>query len=154
MIEELIESAVVVECLESTDKNSALREIVQAMIAADAVAEQAADEIGRKVSAREAKGSTGIGHGIAVPHVKLADAPGLVLALARSQAGLDYQAIDGQPVHTIFFIVANEDRTEDHLAALRWVSTLARNADFRRFVLSAPGEAQIRDLLREMSAPA
>ncbi|MHC5071994.1 MAG: PTS sugar transporter subunit IIA, partial [Planctomycetota bacterium] len=60
-------------------------------------------------------------------------------------------AIDGQPVHTLFLVMGPANDPEGHLQALRWVSTLARNADFRRFVLSAETEAEIRDLLEEMS---
>ena len=76
------------------------------------------------------------------------------MALARSQEGIEYQAIDGRSVQTLFLIVAPSDQAEAHLEALRWISTLARNADFRRFVLSAAGADEIRELLREMSAPA
>jgi mannitol/fructose-specific phosphotransferase system IIA component (Ntr-type) len=54
-------------------------------------------------------------------------------------------------VHTVFLILAPEDRADEHLQALRWISKLARNADFRRFVLAADTAEDIRELLREMS---
>jgi len=151
MIQELIRSSVVVEALESADKAAALNEVVSALVGAGAVAEGMADEVGERALAREARGSTGIGHGVAVPHAKVGGVGGMVMALARSRSGIDYDAVDGQPVHTIFFLVSPEDQADDHLAALRWVSSLARDADFRRFVLAASGEAEVRELLLEMS---
>ena len=54
----------------------------------------------------------------------------------------------------MFLVLSRPDQADTHLRALKWISTLARNADFRRFVLSASGADEIRDLLREMSESA
>lgn len=154
MIEELIDSAVIIEELSSTDVDGVLNEVLQAMVGVDRIARRDADDIVVQLRERERQGSTGIGNGMAVPHVKTECVERMAMALARSRDGIDYRAIDGRPVHTVFLIVAPVDRADDHLQALRWISTLARNADFRRFVRSASGEDEIRDLLHEMSAPA
>lgn len=156
MITELIGSAVVVERLDASDKDDAIAEMIRAARQHGLVGERAATIVLQKVRERERLGSTGIGNGIAVPHVKLdpiedAKVEKVAMVLARSPAGLDYDAVDGRPVHTLFLIVAPATAADEHLAVLRWVSTLARNADFRRFILDCDGEVEIRDLLREMS---
>jgi mannitol/fructose-specific phosphotransferase system IIA component (Ntr-type) len=152
MISALIESAVIIQSLVSSTKEGALAEMMEAMVAARRVLQKDAPPIAKQLREREVLGTTGIGNGVAVPHVKSALVAQLSLLVARSAVGIDYQAIDGKPVHTVFLIVAPADQAEQHLKALRWISTLARSADFRRFVLSAKTDADIRDLLREMSS--
>jgi PTS system nitrogen regulatory IIA component len=105
----------------------------------------------KKIIERENLGSTGIGNGIAVPHVKDRGIERISLVLARSNDGIDFAAVDGRDVNTVFTIFAPEDHADEHLQILRWISVLARNADFRSFVRNASGEAEIRDLLHEMS---
>ena len=151
MISALIESAVIIKSLVSSTKEGALAEMMEAMVSARRVSQKDATPIAAQLREREALGTTGIGNGVAVPHVKSPLVTQLSLLVARSTTGIDYQAIDGKPVNTVFLIVAPADQAEQHLKALRWISTLARSADFRRFVLSAKTDADIRELLREMS---
>ena len=154
MIEALIDSSVILESLQNADKGDALNEVVDAMIEAGCIQKADRKHVVKQIADREALGSTGIGNGVAVPHVKNKRVKEISLALARSHEGIEYDAIDGQPVHTVFMILAPEDQADQHLQALRWISGLARNADFRRFVMTADGVDGIRDLLREMSASA
>jgi mannitol/fructose-specific phosphotransferase system IIA component (Ntr-type) len=151
MIKKLIDSAVIVSSLRSDSKDDVLDEVLAALVAAGRLSERHKKIVRAQLDERESLGSTGIGNGIAVPHVKSPRLDELSLALARSADGIPYEAIDGQPVHTLFLILAPESRAEDHLLALRWVSSLARSADFRRFVMAAEDEAEIRALLLEMS---
>jgi mannitol/fructose-specific phosphotransferase system IIA component (Ntr-type) len=82
--------------------------------------------------------------------VKSDDVTKATLVLARSKKGLDWSAIDGRPVHIVFLLVSPAEEPEIHLQCLRWIAGLARNADFRRFLLDASDETAMRDLLREM----
>jgi nitrogen PTS system EIIA component len=86
-----------------------------------------------------------------VPHVKGEEVERATLVLARCKKGLEWQAIDGRPVHVVFLLVSPANEPENHLQCLRWVAGLARNADFRRFLQDAKDVDAIRDLLREMS---
>ena len=74
------------------------------------------------------------------------------MVLARCRKGIEWQAIDGRPVQVVFLLVSPSAEPEAHLQCLRWIAGLARNADFRRFLLDAPDQAAMRELLREMSA--
>ena len=152
MIKTLIDHALIIENLDASTKQGAIPEIMAAVGKSKFVPAGQVRAIVKQLHEREALGSTGIGNGVAVPHVKSDKIKDLWLVLARSLSGVDYQAIDGRPVHTIFLMGAPASRAEDHLQCLRWVSTLARNPDFRRFVMDADGSDAIRELLHEMSA--
>jgi len=105
----------------------------------------------KRLTEREAIGSTGLGNGVAVPHLKSDEVQGVTMVLARSKAGIEWQAIDGRPVHIVFLLVSPADEPEAHLRCLRWIATLARSADFRRFLLDAADVEAMRELLREMA---
>lgn len=151
MIQELIDSALVLDDLKASTKDAVLDEILAAAVDGGRLQKSKRAAIRKRLAEREELGSTGIGNGVAVPHVK-ADAVGdTLLVLARSHDGVDFDAVDGRPVHTVFLIVAPKDAAEEHLQLLRWISGLARSADFRRFFRSAADEREIRELLREMS---
>lgn len=150
MLKKLIDNAVIASSLEATDKEAALRQMLAGLVEAGRFEKKHLAAIGKRLWAREELGSTGIGNGIAVPHVKAAEIPATSIAVARLPGGIDYEAIDGRAVHAVFLIVAPQAAAQEHLQVLRWVSSLARNADFRSFLANAAGEREIRDLLAEM----
>jgi mannitol/fructose-specific phosphotransferase system IIA component (Ntr-type) len=151
MIQDLIDTALILESLEATSKTEAIDEMLAAAVAHQRLTKAKLPSIRKKIAEREHLGSTGIGNGVAVPHVKIDSIDKTLLILGRSVEGIDFEAVDGRPVQTVFLIVAPGDAAADHLKLLRWVSGLARSADFRRFFSHADGEAGIRELLQEMS---
>lgn len=76
---------------------------------------------------RERLGTTGVGHGIAIPHGKLATLDRVYGAFARLEKPIDYDAIDDQPVDLLFMLLAPEQSGADHLKALARVSRLLRD---------------------------
>ena len=151
MIRNLAQTSAVIGDLTATTKDAALKELLAAAGAVGAFPEAARLALGKRLSDREAIGSTGLGNSVAVPHVKGDEVEGVTLVLARSHAGLEWQAIDGRPVHVLFMLVSPSNEPEAHLQCLRWIAGLARNSDFRRFLLDADGDNAIRDLLLELS---
>ena len=152
MIPELIQSALILEDLGAVDKSGAIAEILDAGCQAGLFTKRQRTAFSKRLMEREKLGSTGIGNGVAVPHIKGKEVTAPWLILARSLGGVDYAAVDGRAVHLVFLLGMPLDQAEDHLHCLRWISGLARNADFRRFCAGAAGEQTIRDLLHEMSA--
>ena len=148
---DLITKAAIVEALAATDKVGALTEVLAAAAQAKLVAKKNTTALLASLCQREKLGSTGIGNGVAIPHVKSDELTRLGLVVARSLAGIDYDAIDGRPVQTLFLLLAPTAEQQAHLAALRWISGLARNRDFRRFFLAAKSGDDVRALLVEMS---
>jgi mannitol/fructose-specific phosphotransferase system IIA component (Ntr-type) len=152
MNQSLIDACTLIPALDATAKKDALAEILDAMTAAGAVTGKDRAVVLRQLHEREAQGSTGLGNGVAVPHVKQTKVPEIRMAVAISRAGIPFDAIDGRPVHIMFLVLgASGAAPEEHLKVLRWVSGLARNADFRRFAQSAESSEALRDLLTEMS---
>jgi len=89
------------------------------------------------VMEREKLGSTGIGHGIAIPHGRLPDLDAPVTALARHTGGVDFEAIDGQPVHIVVVLLApaNEDRS--HLEMLASLARTLQQESVRQAIMQA-----------------
>jgi len=94
---------------------------------------------------REALGSTGIGRGVAIPHVRVGGISSPRLAVGRSAEGIEFGAPDGQPVNLFFLLITPEDSTGEHLRALARISRLLKNAEVRRALLEAGGS---REMLR------
>jgi nitrogen PTS system EIIA component len=84
----------------------------------------------RVLQRRESIGSTGVGHGIAIPHSRSPLVSELRLAYGRRLAGVDYQALDGKPVYHFFLIVAPPDeRTNQYLPVLGRIAQLGKEPD-------------------------
>src|SRR5687767_6218549 len=105
-IPSLIENALILDQLEAPDKTAALTTILDRVAAAGVLAKKDLTPLRKALLEREQKASTGIGWGIAVPHVKGKGVKRMALVLVRSPKGVDFNAIDGKPVHTIFLILA------------------------------------------------
>jgi len=98
------------------------------------------------VMEREKLGSTGIGHGIAIPHGRLPDLDAPVAALARHIKGVEFDAIDGQPVHIVVVLLApaNEDRS--HLEMLASFARTLQQASVRQAIMQADSAESVSAL--------
>lgn len=150
MIQKLVDSATILADVKAKTKDAALKELLNAAHEAGYVGKKATTALGKKLLEREAIGSTGLGNGVAVPHLKHEEARAPSLVLARAVQPIEWQSIDGRPVSIMFLLISPSADPEPHLHCLRWISTLARNGDFRRFFSDAKDATQLRDLLREL----
>jgi PTS system nitrogen regulatory IIA component len=80
---------------------------------------------------REKLGSTGIGGGIAIPHGKLAGLEDLIVSFGRSTDGIDFDSMDGKPVHIFFLLMAPENSAGQHLKALARISRMLKDDSFK-----------------------
>lgn len=148
----LLDSIVLLPALASSSRDDALAEVLDQMVAQGVVDGSVRGDIYARLVERENQASTGLGNGVAVPHVKQADVSETRIAVAVSSVGLPFDAIDGKPVHIVFLVLGPRESAGDgHLKALRWVSGLARSADFRRFARAIDGVDEFHELLVEMS---
>jgi len=112
--------------LPAATKDEVLGELV-ALLRLD---ESANDTLLRMLQRRETLGSTGVGRGIAIPHCRSTVVSQLRLAYGHHGAGLEYQAIDGQPVHDFFLIVAPPlEVSNQYLPVLGKIAQLAKEPD-------------------------
>lgn len=100
---------------------------------------------------RESLGSTGLGRGIAVPHVKLKDLSGIVCLFARLTKPIDFDSQDGEPVDLIFLLLAPDHAGGDHLKALARISRLVREPAGLEQLRAAPDLASLK---RALTIPA
>jgi mannitol/fructose-specific phosphotransferase system IIA component (Ntr-type) len=135
--------------LASSDRDLAVGELIDALIAAGSVPKNLRDELVGKVLARERIGSTGFGKGVAVPHVKHKGIAGMVAAIGLSPGGIDFTALDRQPVYSVVLLLSPEDRPEEHLHAMEVIFRNLSKDTFRRFLRQAQTVADVRTLLEE-----
>jgi PTS system nitrogen regulatory IIA component len=95
------------------------------------------DELVSILLDREMLGSTGIGHGVAIPHGRLNGLNEILLVFARSPEGVDFDAHDGAPVNLFFLLVAPEDSAGLHLKTLAKISRIVKNPECRKSLLGA-----------------
>jgi mannitol/fructose-specific phosphotransferase system IIA component (Ntr-type) len=135
--------------LQATDRNAALRELVGALAKSGAVADDAVDEIVAALIKREQNGSTGFGKGVAVPHVKHPKVKKMVGTVGRSAAGLDFAALDHQPVYSVVLLLSPENSAQPHLQAMNIIFSNLQKDMFRRFLRQSATQQSISDLLDE-----
>jgi fructose PTS system EIIBC or EIIC component len=106
------------------------------------------DKLVKEIMAREKSSSTGIGHGIAIPHKLTSLAKETIIVFGRSKAGVAFDAIDRKPAHLIFFIVGPENATADHLKLLSRLSRLLTQETFRDQLMAASSDKDVLELFR------
>ncbi len=132
--------------LGATDKQAAIYELVELLAAGNKVSD--IDKVKQAVWQRESTRTTGIGHGLAIPHGKCDCCGELTMAIGKPAEPIDFQAIDGQPVSLIILLVSPADQTGPHIQALATVSRMMTNADFRHAVRDAQTAEQVFQLIQ------
>ncbi len=129
--------------LKSLEKFAAIHELLEKVSVFHAVDDL--HEFEKEVVRREKVQSTGIGRGVAIAHGVCRDAHTSILGLGISDEGIDFESIDGKPVHLLFLIANPPNCEEEYLIVLSALVKLVRNSSFRRKLLkaSSPGKAQL-----------
>ncbi len=141
---ELLTAEGVIPVLAVTSKKQALQEL-----SARAAASTGLDarEIFDTLLQRERLGSTGLGRGIAIPHVKLKALEQIVCLFARVSEPIDFESHDGEPVDLVFLLLAPEHASGDHLKALARISRLVREPLTLERLRAAPDAATLKRIL-------
>ncbi len=104
-----------------------------------------------QIMAREATESTGIGHGIAVPHARVSGLKSLICAVGRVSKGLDFMAVDKNPVHIIFLICYPPTQQTTYLNFIATVAKLLREEEHMTSLLEADTDSQMFEVLAKLS---
>jgi len=107
------------------------------------------DALIRVLLERERLGTTGIGDGIAIPHGRHADLNHLIVSFGRSIEGIDFNAMDGKPVHLFFLLMAPENKTGQHLKVLAKISRMLKDAKFRENLVAAKTRDELYRIIAE-----
>ena len=135
--------------LQAPDRNGAMAELVSALDKAGRLGKGNCEEITKAMIKREKEASTGMGKGIAVPHVKHKAVKDVVATVGCSSAGIDFSALDKQPVYSVILIISPMDNPDRHLQTMEHVFKLLQQEKFRKFLRQSQTAEQIEGLLRE-----
>ena len=145
-ISELI-SLARIKILDVNEKETALKEIIQILSETDTIKDAA--ELGKAIFERESIMSTGIGLGIAIPHVRLKSVTDMIMAIGISKKGIDYKAFDGQKVNIIIMIAAPEGTHREYLRILAKIALIFKNDSIRESIINAKSPHDIYNILKD-----
>ena len=107
----------------------------------------ASGDIFNSLVGREKLGSTGLGHGVAIPHGRVAGVPQSVGAFMRLKHPIDYDAHDGQPVDLVFGLLVPQQATEEHLKHLAAIAEMFSNEQFCAKLRDTTDDKQLHKLI-------
>ena len=136
--------------LQATDRDGAIAELVLSLDKAGQLKRGKRQDVIKAVIEREKEASTGMGKGVAVPHVKHPAVKDVVAAVGLSPSGIDFSALDKQPVYSVVLLISPVDSPDRHLQAMENIFRQLQQEKFRKFLRQCHSSEQIEDLLREV----
>lgn len=146
-IAEILTPARVALGAEVSSKKGVLEELAN-LIAAD-TPDLTQAEIFDSLCARERLGSTGLGHGVAIPHGRLKGGKQTLGAFMQLNEGIDYDAVDQQPVDLLFALLVPEESTDEHLQILARLAEMFSDTELVEQLRRANSSDNLYDLLKE-----
>ncbi|MFA6187417.1 MAG: PTS sugar transporter subunit IIA [Phycisphaerae bacterium] len=134
--------------LESVKRDDAIKELITALDKAGKLGKDNFADVAKAVIKRENEASTGIGKGVAVPHIKHKAVKKVVAAIGVSATGIDFSSLDKQPVYTIILLISPSEG-DQHLQAMEAIFDHLQNDNFRKFLRQSTTAEQIKELLIE-----
>ncbi|MFC1709005.1 PTS sugar transporter subunit IIA [Candidatus Omnitrophota bacterium] len=135
--------------LVASSKEETVKELVDLLVSAGEIAKKDRSKLIEALMAREALGSTAIGHNVGIPHAKSECVRHLVAAFGLSQKGVDFDSLDGEPVYIFFLLIAPQDSAGPHLKALARISRLTKDKYFRDSLKQAKDEKTILKIITQ-----
>ncbi|CDQ19282.1 PTS fructose transporter subunit IIABC [Halobacillus karajensis] len=136
--------------MSAASKPEAIDELVGKLDAAGKLKDR--DAFKKAINDREEQSTTGIGEGIAIPHAKTSAVQTPAIAFGRSQKGLDYESLDGQPTNLFFMIAASEGANNTHLETLSRLSSFLMDTKFREQLEAAKTEEDVIEAINAKEA--
>ena len=146
---DLLQQDAIIPSLKVNSKKQLLQELAAKAAKLTGVNER---EILDVIVQRERLGSTGVGHGIAIPHGKLTSISQIVGLFARLDAPVDFEALDDEPVDLVFLLLAPEGAGADHLKALSRIARVLRDQDLVTKLRATDSASAIYAFLNEEQA--
>ena len=142
----------VVSDLKAQTRDESIRELVESLAACGRLDKTNVDEIIQLLVERENQGSTGIGKGIAVPHIKHASVSDLVGTVGCSKKGIDFSSLDDAPVYSVMLLISPPNNPDRHLEAMESLFAHLQRDLFRKFLRQADDKQAVVELLEEADA--
>ena len=135
--------------LQAKDQDGAIAELVSALDKAGKLKRGSREDVIKAVIERENQATTGMGKGVAVPHVKHPAVKDVVAAIGLSSTGIDFSSLDKQLVYSVVLLISPVDNPDKHLQAMESIFRRLQQEKFRKFLRQSRSSEQIEDLFRE-----
>ncbi len=133
-------------CLDGNQKSGAVDRLIR--VVSDNIGHVTHEELKAAVQSREEVMSTGIGNGLAIPHVRLPSIHRPVIAIGISHEGItDYETVDDEPVRIIVMIIVPQDDKGTHIKLLASAASVLKNEDVRKRILKAADTDEVYEIL-------
>ena len=137
--------------MRATNRWEAIDELINNLVATGKITHQNQEAIAAVVKKRESSMSTGIGFGIGIPHASTDLITEVVGALGRSKQGVNFDALDNQPVNLVMLFLVPQGQFQKHLHTLANIAKLLHKADFRQALEQAPDAQAMLQIIRDQA---
>jgi len=144
---ELLEEKFILTDFKSFKKEDLINELIDLHAGNDKV--NNLDDVRKAVLEREKIMSTGVGKGFAIPHGKTNSIKDIIAAFGKTTHSIDYDALDGEPVHLVFLLVGKDTLVSKHIKSLSRISRLMNKDDFRQKLIDADSKNEILKIFEE-----
>jgi len=137
----------VIPQLEATDRDGAIAELASSLDKNGCLGGAKCQDIIDAVIKRENEASTGIGKGVAVPHVKYDDVDKVIAVVGLSRDGIDFSSLDKQPTYTVILLISPASDPDKHLQAMEKIFKNLQKDDFRKFLRQAMTVEDVKEAI-------
>jgi PTS system fructose-specific IIC component len=144
---ELLDEKFILTDFKSVEKDSVINELIDLYKGNDKVND--IEMVRTAILDREKIMSTGVGKGFAIPHGKTNAVNDVIAAFGKTTQDIDYDALDGKPVHLVFLLVGRDDMVSKHIKLLSRISRLMNKDEFRERLIKANSKEEIINIFKE-----
>jgi fructose-specific phosphotransferase system IIA component len=144
---ELLEESFILTDFKSDDKKDIINELIDLHKEDKNVNDL--EKVRTAIHEREKEMSTGIGNGFAIPHGKTNAVKDVIVSFGKTTRDIDYNALDGNPVHLVFLLVGKVDLVSKYIKLLSRISRVMNKDDFREKILNAKTKDEIINIFKE-----
>ncbi|SPE52247.1 putative PTS IIA-like nitrogen-regulatory protein PtsN [Verrucomicrobia bacterium] len=139
----------IITSMRAANRWEAIDELINNLVATGRIKPEHHDAIAAVVKKRESSMSTGIGFGIGIPHASTDLISEVVGSLGRSQQGVNFDALDNQPVNLVMLFLVPQGQFQKHLHTLANIAKLLHRAEFRQALEQAPDAETMIQIIRD-----
>jgi len=139
----------IITSMRAANRWEAIDELINNLVATGRIKPEHHDAIAEVVKKRESSMSTGIGFGIGIPHASTDLISEVVGSLGRSQQGVNFDALDNQPVNLVMLFLVPQGQFQKHLHTLANIAKLLHRAEFRQALEQAPDAETMIQIIRD-----
>ena len=149
---DILTRAQIIPSLQATNRWEAIDELICILVACGKIKPEHSQDIAAMVKKRETSMSTGIGFGIGIPHASTDLISEVVGAFGRSAQGVNFDALDNQPVKLVMLFLVPQGQFQKHLHTLANIAKLLHKREFRQALETAPSPDEMFKIIQDNSA--